>query len=120
MKSSSGVRAAGVAHQLGLRRATKKSKPDVIPVSKIAATGYPLEQYADVVKVQRMQNQLRSGKKLPPVRVTELTPELRDKYGVTDPSKKFYLNNGHHRLAAAMLEGKKQVRAVSYHEGKRL
>lgn len=108
------------AHQQGVHDATKKLKPVVVQVSQIAATGYPLDKYADVEKVQRMQKSIRDGKKMKPVRLSELTPENRDLYGVTDPKKKWYLNNGHHRLAAQALEGVKAVRAVSYLHSKRI
>ncbi len=108
------------AHQQGVHEATKKSKPIMIPVNEIASTGYPLHQYDDVEKVQRMQKSVRAGKKIKPIRVSELTPENRDLYGVTDPKKKWFLNNGHHRLAAQTLEGVKKVRAVSYLHGKRI
>lgn len=108
------------AHLQEVLAGTKKLKPVNIPISSIASTGFPFAQYADVAKVQRMQEKLQSGGKLPPVRVSELTPELRDLYGVTDPSKKWYLNNGHHRLAAQALEGRTVIRAVSYLHGKRL
>jgi hypothetical protein len=104
----------------GIKSATTKSKPVMIPVDQIASVGHPLDEYDDVEKVQRMKKKIERGGELPPVRVTPLTPELRDKCGITDPTKKFYLENGHHRLAASKLEGLKKVRAVSYHEGKRL
>ena len=108
------------AHQELLRDRTKKSKPVKVKTDEIAATGYPLHEYADVEKVQRMQHELKKKGKLKPVRLVPLTPELREKYGVTDESKKFYLVNGHHRFAAAKLEGKKHVRAVDWKTGRRL
>lgn len=111
---------SGPVHMQGIRAATKKTKPVMVPINQIAAAGYPLRDYADVEKVQRMQRSIQAGKKMKPLRLTELTPENRGTYGVTDPSKKWYLNNGHHRLAAQALEGKKKVRAVSYLEGKRI
>ena len=108
------------AHQQGTHDATKKLKPVLVPVSQIASTGYPLKDYDGVEKVQRMQKSIRDGKKMKPIRVSELTPGNRDLYGVTDPKKKWYLNNGHHRLAAQALEGVKKVRAVSYLHSKRI
>ena len=110
----------GPAHLQGVQVATKKLKPVLIPVNEIASTGFPLTDYSDVEKVQRMQESIRDGKKIKPVRVSELTPENRDLYGVADPKKKWYLNNGHHRLAAQALEGVKEVRAVSYLNSKRI
>lgn len=104
----------------GVHEATQKLKPVLIPVNEIASTGYPLKEYTDVGKVQRMQASIRDGKKMKPLRVSELTPENRDLYGVTDPKKKWYLNNGHHRLAAQALEGVKKVRAVTYLHSKRI
>jgi hypothetical protein len=108
------------AHQQGVKVAVKKSKPIEVSVNQIAAAGYPLQQYADVEKVQRMRQSIRAGDRMKPVRLTPLTPENRDQYGVTDPNKKWFLNNGHHRLAAQALEGVKQIRAVSYMQGKRI
>ena len=108
------------AHQQGVQVATKKLKPVLIPVNEIASTGYPLTDYADMAKVQRMQAAIRDGDKMKPVRVSELTPANRDLYGVIDPKKKWYLNNGHHRLAAQALEGVKKVRAVPYLRSKRI
>ncbi len=104
----------------GVHEATKKLKPVLIPVNEIASTGYPLKEYTDVEKVQRMQASIRDGKKMKPLRVSELTPENRDLYGVADPNKKWYLNNGHHRLAAQALEGVEEVRAVAYLHSKRI
>ena len=106
------------AHQSALLAATTKAPPVNIPISKIASVGFPLHQYKDVEKVQRMQKSIRRGEKIKPVRVTKLTPENRDKYGVTDESKEYFLNNGHHRLAAVKLEGGKTVRAVPYQDGR--
>lgn len=108
------------AHQIGVHIATKKLKPVLVRVNEIASTGYPLKDYDDVEKVQRMQQSIRGGKKMKPIRISELTPENRDLYGVSDPKKKWYLNNGHHRLAAQALEGVKKVRAVSYLHSKRI
>jgi len=108
------------AHQQGVKVAVKKSKPIEVPINQIAAAGYPLHQYADVEKVQRMQRSIREGEKMKPVRLTPLTSENRDQYGVADPKKKWFLNNGHHRLAAQALEGVTRVRAVSYLKGKRI
>ena len=108
------------AHLQGVHDATKKLSPVLIPVNEIASTGFPLTDYTDVAKVQRMQASIRDGKKMKPLRVSELTPENRDLYGVTDPKKKWYLNNGHHRLAAQALEGVKKVRAASYLHSKRI
>jgi uncharacterized ParB-like nuclease family protein len=103
------------AHQQKLAAVTQWDTPTHIPISQIASTGFPLAAYAAVDKVQRMQSKLRRGGQLPPIRVTKLTtPELRDKYGVTDASKMYYLNSGHHRLAAAKLTGRKTVRAAPY------
>lgn len=110
----------GGAHSQLLLRDTAKSKPREIPIDSIASTGFPLHQYADVEKVQRMQRSYRKTGKLKPVRVVRLTPELRDKYGVTDPDKEFYMPNGHHRLAAAKLEGATKIRAVDAMTGRRL
>jgi len=108
------------AHQKKVHASTKKLTPIMVNVKDIAATGYPLRDYADVGKVQRMQESIRQGMKIKPIRLSELTPENRDLYGVTDPKKKYFLNNGHHRLAAQMLEGVKKVRAVSYLHSKRI
>jgi uncharacterized ParB-like nuclease family protein len=108
------------AHQQGVQVATKKPKPVLIPINEIASTGYPLEDYADMEKVQRMQAGIRDGQKIKPVRVSKLTPENRDLYGVTDPKKKYYLNNGHHRMAAQALEGVKKIRAVPFLHSKRI
>ena len=82
------------AHQFATLDATSREAPMMVPTDSIASTGFPLEKYADVEKVQRMQRKLRKGKTLPPVRLTKLTPETRDKYGVRDPSKTFYLESG--------------------------
>lgn len=106
------------AHQAGTDAATQKAKPVHVAISKIASVGFPLHMYADVEKVQRMQKSIRKGEKIKPVRLTKLTPENRDRYGVTDQRKEFFLNNGHHRLAAAKLEGKRTVRAVPYQDGR--
>lgn len=103
------------AHALGTLAATSRDPQTQVPIDSIATTGFPLEKYADVEKVQRMQRKLQKGKPLPPVKLTRLTPALRDKYGVRDPSKEFYLNGGHHRLAAQKLEGRESVNAVPYH-----
>ena len=108
------------AHMHGIDVATSKPEPVMIPVDQIASTGYPLDKYEDVEKVKRMRAQLEAGEKLPPVRVTPLTSEMRDKCGIADPTKKFYLETGHHRLAASKLEGLKKISSISYHEGKRL
>ena len=111
---------SGPAHQQGVKEATKKLTPVMISIREIASTGYPLQDYADVEKVQRMQNSIRRGEKMKPIRVSKLTPENRDLYGVRDLNKKWYLNNGHHRLAAQALEGVKKVRAVSFLHSKRI
>ena len=110
----------GPAHQQGIQVATKKSKPILIPVNEIASTGFPLSDYAAVEKVQRMQASIRDGEKMKPVRVSKLTPENRDLYGIADLTKKWYLNNGHHRMAAQALEGVKEIRAVPYMHSKRI
>jgi hypothetical protein len=108
------------AHLQGVQDAIKKLEPILIPINEIASTSYPLSDYADMAKVQRMQTSIRDGEKMKPVRVSELTPENRDLYGVADLTKKWYLNNGHHRLAAQALEGIKKVRAVPYLHSKRI
>ena len=108
------------AHMHGVDAATSKPEPVMIPVDQIASTGLPLDAYKDVEKVQRMRAKLEAGGELPPIRVSPLTPELRDKCGITDPIKKFYLENGHHRFAASKLEGLTKISSVSYHNGKRL
>lgn len=107
-------------HQKGILSATTKQKPVKLPISEIASVGHPLGDYDDQEKVQRMRRQLRKGKKPPPIRVTPLTDALRDQYGITQPDKKFFLDNGHHRFAAAKLQGKKRIKAVSFHHGKRI
>lgn len=94
-----------------IEAATKATDPVDIPVSKIAVVGYPLHEYADIQKVKRMQQDLRKGK-LKPVGVTKLTPELRDKYGVDDPNKDYYLASGHHRFAAVRLARRKTIPAI--------
>jgi len=108
------------AHQQGVQVATKKLKPVLVPINEIASTGYPLTDYADMAKVQRMQASIRDGDKMKPIRISKLTPENRDLYGVADLNKKWYLNNGHHRLAAQALEGIKEIRAVPYLHSKRI
>lgn len=105
------------AHQNKLLRVTAEPKPINIPINKIASVGYPLSEYADIEKVQRMQRSIKRGEPLKPVRVIKLTDELRDKYGVRDKSKTYFLNNGHHRFAAARLGGLKKVRAVLFADG---
>jgi hypothetical protein len=112
--------AGSAAHQASLLTGVTKAKPVEIPVKDIASIGFPLKDYASVEKVQRMQRNLRKTGKLKPVRVVSLTPENRGTYGVTDPSKKFFLTNGHHRFAAAKLEGMTTIRAVDYFNGKRI
>jgi hypothetical protein len=108
------------AHMHGIDVATNKPEPVMIPVDQIASTGHTLDKYENVEKVKRMRAKLEAGGELPPIRVSPLTPELRDRCGIADPTKKFYLESGHHRLAASKLEGLKKISAVSYHEGKRL
>src|SRR6266566_1268029 len=90
------------AHQYGIMGATSKPEPFSCPINKIASNGFPLANYDNEEKVQRMRKKIQAGGELPPVRLSKLTPELRDKYGVTDPTKTHYLENGHHRLAAQM------------------
>jgi len=108
------------AHQRVLDAATTRPEPFVVPISEIASTGHPLNKYDDVEKVRRMRKQLRAGEDLPPVRLEKLTPELRDKYGVADPDKSWYMTNGHHRLAARKLEGETNTTAVETQTCKRL
>ena len=108
------------AHMLGVSTATTQPAPVMVPVDQIASVGHSLTDFVNVPKVQRMRRKLKAGGVLPPVCVTPLTPELRDRVGVDDLAKKYYLESGHHRLAASKLEGLKKVRAVSYHGGKRL
>jgi hypothetical protein len=105
---------------LGVDAAIDRPEPVMISVAQIASTGLPLDAYKNVEKVQRMRAKLEAGIPLPPVRVTALTPELRDKCGITDPTKKFYLESGHHRFAASKLEGMKKISAISYYNGKRI
>lgn len=108
------------AHQIGLDRGTTKPPPKMVPVDQVAKTGYPLTAYRDVEKVHRMLQSLRAGQKLKPVKLIKLTPEDRDKYGVVDPSKKYYLANGHHRFAATVLSGQKKVNAIDYSKSRRI
>lgn len=108
------------AHQYGVMDATSKPEPRQVKISEIAATGENLSHYDDQEKVQRMKAQVKAGGTLPPVRLVKLTPELREKYDVQDPSKKYYLTNGHHRLAARKLLGDDTIDAIDFHTGKRL
>jgi len=108
------------SHNGAIDEATIKSKPEKVKISDIDSVGHPMTAYADQEKIKRMRHQLRKGKHLPPVRLVVLNEALRDKYGIDDPTKKFYLENGHHRFAASKLEHKHHIRAVEYHKGKRL
>lgn len=108
------------AHMQEFLKATERPDPHKVNISEIASTGEDMKKFCNQEKVQRMRQQLRSGNTLPPVRIVKLTPELREKYDVQDPSKKFYLTNGHHRLAANKAEGRTQIDAIDLHEGKRL
>lgn len=107
-------------HSKGILSATTKSNPAHVSVDKIASVGHPLTAYADVKKIKHMRENIAKGKPLKPIKLSPLTPELRERHGIEDPTKKYFLENGHHRLAAAKLEGLKRVRAVDYHHGKRL
>jgi uncharacterized ParB-like nuclease family protein len=104
----------GGAHAQLLLSSTESQAARSIPISQIASVGHPLTAYADVEKVQRMRARIRAGNPPPPVRIEKLTPEKRDTYGVSDPTKKYFLTNGHHRLAAAKLEGKRTIKAVDF------
>jgi hypothetical protein len=61
-----------------------------------------------------MRAKLQSGKELPPVELSKLTPADRKLFHVTDPTKTHFLHHGHHRLAATHAEGREDIQAVPF------
>lgn len=64
------------------------------------------EQPADMAKIARFQTMLRAGSKPPPVRVLRY-----DDAATGINRRRWYVYDGHHRIAAARREGCLHVRA---------
>ena len=65
-------------------------------------------------KVKQMRKAIRNGNKLPPIRVTLIDDNLRERLGrlgICVEGKEYFLEEGHHRHQAHQLEKKKLIRA---------